>query len=201
MNRHSPEKAQPLLDSVLTELGETYERIGATGYCWGGKFSLLLASQQKVVAYVVAHPGGTVIEDVHDITAPGLFLCAEKDPMFPEKLSSVVKAKLQEIGAPHEFVHFKGTEHGFAVRGDPNNAVIAKATDDATKLTGEWNIKNNTMAANNNNEAEVPKIGDCCFQGHIWTGTPTGSEIKLKSGMNAYLAETKGSTRVVLFIH
>eukprot|EP00842_Homolaphlyctis_polyrhiza_P002808 jgi/Hompol1/3528/HPOL_006589-RA len=77
-----------------------------------------------------------------------------------------------------------------------------------TKKVQSSNGKNITMADSDNkdnaaaaagasttNEAEVPKFGECCGQGHIWSGTPTGSEIKLKSGMNAYLAETKGSTR------
>lgn len=143
LNRHGKEATQPLLDAVLDDLKKNHgvKRVGATGYCWGGKYCFVLASQHKIDACVVAHPSVVKIEDLDNINVPVLANCAESDFIFPESLKSQCQTKLQGLGVTHEFSTYPGTTHGFAVRGEEQSQVVLKARDEALKKSVEWFIK------------------------------------------------------------
>lgn len=124
------------------------DRLGAVGYCYGGKIAAHANVHQLVQASVLLHPSFIGIdEDVKPLksressdstspsapsllpklthslpprsrrvhfcrTAPSatLFLCAESDPIFPEKLREQARAALAARGADapaHEFVLYE----------------------------------------------------------------------------------------------
>jgi len=118
--KHNPTKKMPIFDSVLSELKEKFgmKKIGVIGYCYGGKHAVLLAATDKIDAFAVAHPSFLRTEEIEAINKPGLFLCAEEDPVFPKKASDEAEQILKRKDISAKFVHFPGTKHGFAVRGD-----------------------------------------------------------------------------------
>ena len=103
------------------------------GFCWGARYALLAASGSRAVAdaWGVAHPTKTAPSDYADAAnssgAPGLFLLAETDGMFPA--AKVAETRELLAGKP-EYVFegpWPGTNHGFVVRGDDGVAAVAEA--------------------------------------------------------------------------
>lgn len=124
------------LDSVLKDLHEKYpsvKKVGAQGYCWGGKYSVILGSKpDEIAAVAMAHPSLITIEEVGAIKVPSLWCCAEKDSSFSDKLrkqSEEILAKSVELEST--FKIYEGTEHGFASRGDEKNEKVQKASIEA----------------------------------------------------------------------
>lgn len=64
---------------------------------------------------IVAHPSFLVAEEAKEIRRPMLFLCAEKDSIFPDQMREIFEKELTSKGLG-EFHHYPGTEHGFVVR-------------------------------------------------------------------------------------
>jgi len=81
----------------------------------------------------MAHPTRVEVPaQFEQVSVPTLFLCAEEDSQFPYPTAvDQTKAVYEKSGVAHEFHVYLGTKHGFAIRGDENNAVHAKAKTDA----------------------------------------------------------------------
>ncbi|CEQ41123.1 SPOSA6832_02792, partial [Sporobolomyces salmonicolor] len=84
--RHGPADTRPPLDKVLKWLKEIkgVKKIGVSGYCFGGKYSLDLAIENAVDASVISHPGGIKLPGDLDkllevSSVPVLFNACETD--------------------------------------------------------------------------------------------------------------------------
>jgi dienelactone hydrolase len=78
--RHGDAAVLPHLRAIVTALGaQGCVRVGAQGYCWGGRFAILLGGQEQLAHVVVAcHPSRVAMpQDVEALQAPALFCCAE----------------------------------------------------------------------------------------------------------------------------
>jgi len=135
MYRHSDSKTLPLIDTVLQDLREGpegIEKICSIGYCWGGRYSILLGSTDKVMAYSAAHPSIVSFpKEFQTISKIGLYCCAEQDNTFPPKKANDVEKLLKDKPFPTIFRHYPGTRHGFGTRGNDSDEVVKKARDDA----------------------------------------------------------------------
>lgn len=138
--RHqAPALKVPLLESVMVAVQEKYgvSKFGVQGYCYGGKLAVLLGGKSDglVTAVAMAHPSFLKEEDVEQLCLPQLWLCAETDRAFGEKLRTKVeeicKRKESAGGPPASFHLYPGVEHGFAVRGNAEDPVVRKAREDA----------------------------------------------------------------------
>eukprot|EP00667_Euglena_gracilis_P010175 EG_transcript_10352 len=134
--RHPPGRVEPRLAALLTDLrarhGADQARLGAVGYCWGGKYALRLGKQKQVAAAVACHPSGVEPEaDVAGSTAPTLFLLAKGDASYAGQRRAQCEALLATVGAVTDTVEYTGTKHGFSMRGDIADPVVAAARDDA----------------------------------------------------------------------
>lgn len=114
--------------ATLRALPETQGKVGAVGYCFGGRLAYFAAANTDVDAAVAYYGGG-----IHDnlgvagkIKAPMLFHYAEHDQGIP--LTAVDKVR-EAMGQRAEVHVYPGAQHGFncwdRASYDPKSAALA----------------------------------------------------------------------------
>jgi len=128
-----PDTKVPIVDIVISALKEQgIENFGAQGYCFGGKATVMLSQQSKIKCFAVAHPSALKIpEDIELIQTPSLFLCADIDKQLPEASRKQSEEILKRRGMKTEFHFYPGTVHGFATRGNEEDAKVVAAKKSA----------------------------------------------------------------------
>jgi dienelactone hydrolase len=121
LKSHTTEIIEPILAAVIKSLRSEHgiTRIGAVGYCFGGKYVVrYLAAGKGVDAGFIAHPSFLTTEEVDAITGPLSIAAAEVDHIFPAELRRKVEDTLQKKKLPYQVALYGGVDHGFAVRTD-----------------------------------------------------------------------------------
>ncbi|KAL8950481.1 MAG: hypothetical protein Q9222_003497 [Ikaeria aurantiellina] len=165
--RHTPEKVLPLLHKVIEgakdEFADAVANGGglyAVGYCFGGKYVLLLGSElpdtvakgqavkdeeqgvvkagPQIKAGAIAH--GTMItkEDIEGLKAPVTMACTENDQLFPDDVRAEGQKYLVDNNIPHEIQVFPGVPHGFATVGEYEDVKIQEAQKAAFEQMLSW---------------------------------------------------------------
>ncbi|XP_010695962.1 endo-1,3;1,4-beta-D-glucanase isoform X2 [Beta vulgaris subsp. vulgaris] len=93
------EEAKPVIESLKRK---GICKIGAAGFCWGGRVVALLAqSDEYIQAGVLLHPAGVTVNDIKGVKVPIAVLGAEFDQVSPPELlkefQEVLIAKRPEI--------------------------------------------------------------------------------------------------------
>ncbi|KAG2142850.1 dienelactone hydrolase [Suillus bovinus] len=139
--KHGTEQTRPPLDKVIAKLKEEgVTKFGATGYCFGGRYTFDLAFENIIQCTVVSHPSFLRIPDdleryFNDSQAPLLINSCEIDQMFP----IAAQAKADEILGNGKFTpgykreYFPGCTHGFAVRGDMKDPLVKAGKEGSFK--------------------------------------------------------------------
>jgi dienelactone hydrolase len=114
-------------------------KIGVAGFCWVGKYNILLAhnnpecrvpgsgaemgkSRSLVDEAFLANPSGvSALGDFEKVTVPLSTAVGDADMMTNIKQVQQSKAILEKKDICHEVVVYQGVMHGFAVRGDPKD--------------------------------------------------------------------------------
>ena len=108
------------------------QRFGTTGYCMGGRTSLMVAGRvpERVAAAMSFHGGGLVSEDPESphlladkITAAVYVGAAENDGSYTREQSATLDAALTDAGVEHT-IEWYSAAHGFAV---PDNGPYDEA--------------------------------------------------------------------------
>ncbi|MCJ1434787.1 hypothetical protein MMC27_004157 [Xylographa pallens] len=151
--RQTQEKVLPILQKFIEGAKEEFADavangggIYAVGYCFGGKYVLLLASElpdtvahgQKlkdeeqgvlktgplIKAGAIAH--GTLVtkQDIEGVKSPVSMVCIENDQLFPDEVREAGKSYLDEKQVEHEIKVYSGVPHGFAVAGEYHDQKI-----------------------------------------------------------------------------
>ncbi|CAH2355161.1 protein Aim2p [[Candida] railenensis] len=121
---HSPEKNQRIVEGFLTKLREEYkpEFVAGIGHCFGAKY---VVQQLTPTGFLdigaIAHPSNCSVEEFEAVTKPLLISAASKDVAFPNEARQKAIDILTKNDVEYELTIFHGVDHGFAVRGDPNN--------------------------------------------------------------------------------
>lgn len=140
--RQTPEKVLPVLRGVLTQAREEFADavshgggVYAVGYCFGGRYVLILASERadsvmagqqelgkaeegqvskgpEIKAGVCAH--GTLVgrEEVWGVKSPVKLVCVEDDPLFPQDVLEEGRKLWTEQKVDHEVEVYSGVPHG-----------------------------------------------------------------------------------------
>ncbi|RXW19843.1 hypothetical protein EST38_g6005 [Candolleomyces aberdarensis] len=143
---HGPEQTRPPLDNVLAALKEQgIKKIGATGYCFGGRYVFDLAFENITDVSVVSHP--TFIKAPEDLEkylevseAPLLINSCTFDERFPPESQAIADQVLGDgkFTPGYKREYFEGCTHGFAVRGDMNDPKVKAAKEGAFNSAVTW---------------------------------------------------------------
>ncbi|KZV88944.1 dienelactone hydrolase [Exidia glandulosa HHB12029] len=142
MVRHREAVVRPLVDAVVRELRQDteVESIGAIGFCWGGRYAMLLAADGSVEAIVANHPSMVSLPaEAEAIKKPVQINIGDKDAMVDEagiKTFQEVLAKKTDV--PSEVNVFPGAVHGFTVRGDTESPEERERKEKATQNAIAW---------------------------------------------------------------
>jgi dienelactone hydrolase len=138
--KHSKKVTNPNIIHVLAALRDPTgdfkaDKVGVVGFCFGAKYSIrtshpnMHSGVPQTDAFVACHPGTiSVPSDIQHISKPGLFVLADFDRTFNEKIEKRVRGIVKRDGKLNglvEFRKYEGTVHGFACRCDD--------MDDATR--------------------------------------------------------------------
>lgn len=160
---HSPHIARVEWAGLRADIGAARREIGSwpgvrgifsVGFCFGGRLSLLLASEAELeMAGVIGFYGWPVgearggvpapIDRVGEVRAPILAIFGGADEGLPASVVESYRSALERAGAPHEVVTYPGAPHSFFDR---------KAADYAAESTDAWRrvldfVKANTPPA------------------------------------------------------
>jgi carboxymethylenebutenolidase len=96
-------------------------KVGAVGYCLGGKLAYLMASRSDVDASVSYYGVGLdqLLDEIHDIRAPLLLHIAALDKFMPESVRQKVLAAVARNPVITAYV-YEGADHAFARPGGQN---------------------------------------------------------------------------------
>lgn len=127
-------------------------KVGAVGFCWGGKYTVLLA-QDTPSSRVPVHGGSRIVplvdaaftghpamldipQDMTDLKVPLSVANGPDDEWMGTENMKKMTAVLEAQGR-HEVVVYQGARHGFAIRGNPRDSKQAEmgmmARDQAVK--------------------------------------------------------------------
>jgi len=118
------------LDYLLARPEVSGTAVGTTGYCMGGRISLIAAGAhpEKIAAAASFHGGGLAVDDNPEsphlaagrITATVYVAAAEDDPSFTPDQARLLEQALTAAGVRHT-LEFYPALHGFAVPDNPTH--------------------------------------------------------------------------------
>jgi carboxymethylenebutenolidase len=116
-------------------------KVGAVGYCLGGKLAYLMASRSDADASVSYYGVGLdqLLDEIHDIRQPLLMHIAALDKFCPEPVRQKILAAVARNPVITAYV-YEGADHAFARPGGQN--YNKEAAELANKRTDEFFSKN-----------------------------------------------------------
>ncbi|KAI2974127.1 hypothetical protein CBS147323_1516 [Aspergillus niger] len=117
-NQHLPPRVDPIIDAILGEMRTAFgcQRVGAVGYCFGGKYVCRYLKAGKLNAGFIAHPTMVQVGELEGVEGPLSIAAAIVDPVFTTANRHESEAILARLGVPFQINLFSDVEHGFAVR-------------------------------------------------------------------------------------
>jgi carboxymethylenebutenolidase len=124
------------------------DKLGVTGFCWGGRIVWLYAAHQPKLKAGVAWYGGVAARQASelqpkspldlagDLKAPVLGLYGEADQGIPVATLEEMRAKLKAAGKTGEIVIYPAAPHGF--HADYRPSYRKEAAEDGWKRLLEW---------------------------------------------------------------
>jgi len=114
------------------------EKVGVVGFCWGGKQAFVTAQKlHNVNAAISVHGGWLTTEEVPKLIAPTLVLHTEIDTFYTAEQVAQLEVAMK-AHPTHTFKVVPGQTHGFVMRGDFSNPVVAKAAQDVLDDCIAW---------------------------------------------------------------
>jgi carboxymethylenebutenolidase len=110
-------------------------KVGAVGYCWGGKIAYLMAARSNVDAAVSYYGVGiqTALTEAANIRTPVLLHIAGADVLCPPVAQEHIIAATRECADYISVEVYQGAGHAFARRGGaPYMAIHAERANDLT---------------------------------------------------------------------
>ncbi|CVK86991.1 hypothetical protein FPRO06_06286 [Fusarium proliferatum] len=122
-------------------------RIGAAGFCWGGKPVLTLAHPDSITkngiplvdAVFTGHPSGMSLPgDAEQIIKPVSVAIGDRDIVTSMSRVNLMKETWRDLDTPTEMVVYPGAGHGFCVRVDEKNENLFQQSKEAEKQALDW---------------------------------------------------------------
>ena len=123
---------------LRVQAGVNSDKIGVTGFCMGGTFSLLLACHDNSIKASAPFYGDVPPDEViKSLSAPVLFIGAENDPWITMDKMERLRAAIQKFGKEGEVKIYSGVGHAFFNDTRPE-AYDRIAAQDAWNRVGEF---------------------------------------------------------------
>lgn len=129
-------KVEKIIKHMRGELG--VKKLGAVGYCFGGKYAIRWLKPGSADASYVAHPSFVAAEELEAISGPLSIAAAETDDIFPAPKRRESEDILQKMNVPYQLNLFSDVEHGFAVRTDLSKKRAKFAKEQAFLQAVAW---------------------------------------------------------------
>jgi dienelactone hydrolase len=136
---HTTQEIDPIVQRALAYMrGEMgFERIGAVGYCFGGKY-VARHGINGIDAGFIGHPSFVTDEELTSFKRPLSIAAAEVDVIFPAELRHKSEKLLEESGIAYQINLYSGVAHGFAVRCDLSKKLTRWRKEQAFRQALEW---------------------------------------------------------------
>lgn len=117
------------------------------GFCWGGKYVFLLASDAQKTPDVgslvdggfTAHPSNLVMPtDAGNVNLPVSVVIGDVDVLMPMDKVELMKRILKEKEDEHEVVVIPGAKHGFAIRASEDDETAVQQGLQAEEQAVSW---------------------------------------------------------------
>lgn len=138
---HLPNRVDPVVEVTIKHMRDDLgvKKIGAVGYCFGGKYvARFLAKGKGVDVGYTAHPSFVDAEELKGIAGPISIAAAETDQIFPAPKRRESEDILKEMDVPYQMCLYSDVEHGFAVRTDVSKPRQRFAKEAAFLQAVQW---------------------------------------------------------------
>ncbi|KAK5940229.1 hypothetical protein PMZ80_007649 [Knufia obscura] len=137
--KHREAVTLPIVEKFVDDVKKTATgKVGTIGFCFGGRYSILMA-HGKVDAAYACHPSLVAIPgDFEPVTKPLSLAVGTKDSLLSDEQNDQIKEILDKNSVPTELVKYQDQIHGFSLRGDWSSDKDKKAQDDALKQGVAW---------------------------------------------------------------
>jgi len=138
--KHREAVTLPIVEKLVDDVKKTpgVGKVGTIGFCFGGRYSILMA-HAKVDAAYACHPSLVAIPgDFEPVTKPLSIAVGTKDSLLSDEQNNEIKATLDKLSAPTEVVKYDDQVHGFSLRGDWSSDKDKKAQDAALQQGIAW---------------------------------------------------------------
>ncbi|BEI83409.1 hypothetical protein CcaverHIS002_0400130 [Cutaneotrichosporon cavernicola] len=144
MARNAKDVRKPEMIAFSQFLRSQHRRVGAIGFCYGGWAVFQLGAKTTdgspplVDCISTAHPTFLTNEEISNVGVPVQICAPEVDPQFTAELKAYTLAEIPKLGVPFEYQYFPGLVHGFAVKGNREDAAEMKGLQRAMRAAVGW---------------------------------------------------------------
>lgn len=139
LDLHGVAQTDPIVAATIAYMKSDLKvtGIGATGYCYGGRYSFRAVTQGASAAFA-AHPSLLEDGEISAIKGPASVAAAESDSMMPATRRTEIQALLQKTGLAYSFALYGGTSHGFGVRANVSDPKQKLGKEEAFLQAVRW---------------------------------------------------------------
>ncbi|CAA0824982.1 alpha/beta-Hydrolases superfamily protein [Striga hermonthica] len=142
--KHHAENGITDANKVIEALSQSrsINKIGAAGFCWGGKVAVDLSKPPSVGAIVLLHPTYVNNDDIQGVNVPVSILGGEADTQVNTTMIKGFESVLENTHKVDSFVKiFPGAEHGWTTRYNDTDAAAVERANEAHQDLLNWIIK------------------------------------------------------------
>ncbi|GER26114.1 alpha/beta-Hydrolases superfamily protein, partial [Striga asiatica] len=143
LKKHPAENAIKDANKIVKALrNKGIKKIGAAGFCWGGKVAVDLSKPPSVRAVVLLHPTYINVTDIQGVNAPIAILGGQNDTLVPPSLIKQYASALNATHKVESFVKiFPGVKHGWTLKYNNTVKAAVKMAEEAHKDLLSWFLK------------------------------------------------------------
>lgn len=139
--KHREAVSKPLIDKFISDVRAIpgTGKVGAIGFCWGGRYAILAAHGEVDAAYA-CHPSLVAVPgDFDPVSKPLSLAVGDKDSLLDnDTVGKIQDLMAKKTDVPHELRIYEDQIHGFALRNDWSSEKDRRAMDESEKQGIEW---------------------------------------------------------------